>query len=251
MEALKAGAHGYALKGVGASELVDIVRTVASGGSFVSPTLAARLLQAMQNPDRGDRSSADPLAGLARREEQILELVATGLSNKEVARELDLQEKTIKHYMTSILQKLHVRNRVEAALLAREAGRGGRPSSGRRRAAIRTPSRAEKAMMTTISRPRHLVWRPSRPGRARPRRRLRDRRGPRRAGAGRLAAARRRDRDHRRGVDVRPRFRGDPRHRRRGPAAGAGIDWRRADPGRPEPQHRRPAERAGRCPATG
>ena len=55
--------------------------------------------------------------------------MATGLSNKEVARQLDLQEKTIKHYMTSILQKLHVRNRVEAALLAREAGRAGRPSS--------------------------------------------------------------------------------------------------------------------------
>jgi two-component system, NarL family, nitrate/nitrite response regulator NarL len=127
MEALKAGAHGYVLKGVGASELLDIVRTVASGGSFVSPTLAARLLQAMQKPDRRGLSG-DRLSSLARREEQILELVAKGLSNKEVARELDLQEKTIKHYMTSILQKLHVRNRVEAALLAREAGRGGRPS---------------------------------------------------------------------------------------------------------------------------
>ncbi|HSA82312.1 MAG TPA: response regulator transcription factor [Geminicoccaceae bacterium] len=129
MEALKAGAHGYALKGVGATELVDIVRTVASGGSFVTPSLAARLLQAMQNPDRRDRLTKDPLASLARREEQILKLVAKGLSNKEVARELDLQEKTVKHYMTSILQKLHVRNRVEAALLARDAGRGGRPGS--------------------------------------------------------------------------------------------------------------------------
>lgn len=129
MEALKAGAHGYALKGIGASELVDIVRTVAAGGSFVSPTLAARLLQAMQNPSQRDRLGGDPLAALAPREEQILELVATGLSNKEVARKLELQEKTVKHYMTSILQKLHVRNRVEAALLARDAGRGGRSSS--------------------------------------------------------------------------------------------------------------------------
>ena len=128
MEALEAGAHGYALKGVGASELIDILRTVASGGSFVSPTLAARLLQAMQKPDRRGPSSENRLAGLARREEQILELVAKGLSNKEVARELELQEKTVKHYMTSILQKLHVRNRVEAALLARDAGRGGWPS---------------------------------------------------------------------------------------------------------------------------
>jgi two-component system nitrate/nitrite response regulator NarL len=130
MAALKAGAHGYALKGIGASELVDIVRTVASGGSFVSPTLAARLLKGMQDPCRREGLGSDPLAGLAPREEQILELVAKGLSNKEVARELDLQEKTVKHYMTSILQKLHVRNRVEAALLAREAGRGRPPSAG-------------------------------------------------------------------------------------------------------------------------
>ena len=59
MEALKAGAHGYALKGVGASELVNVVRTpVASGGSFVSPTLAARLLQAMRTPTSAGRRAA-------------------------------------------------------------------------------------------------------------------------------------------------------------------------------------------------
>lgn len=58
-------------------------------------------------------------ADLSRREEDILRLVATGLSKKEVGRKLDIQEKTVKHYMTSILQKLHVRNRVEAAMLAR------------------------------------------------------------------------------------------------------------------------------------
>ena len=60
------------------------------------------------------------LASLTGREEQILRLVANGLSNKEVGRELDLQEKTVKHHMTSILQKLHARNRVEAAVIARE-----------------------------------------------------------------------------------------------------------------------------------
>ncbi len=129
MAALKAGAHGYALKGVGASELVEIVRAVAAGGSFVPPALAARLLQAMQNPERRERPGEHPLAGLAPREEQILELVAKGLSNKEIARKLDLQEKTIKHYMTKILQKLQVRNRVAAAVLAHEAGaRDGEPS---------------------------------------------------------------------------------------------------------------------------
>jgi len=119
--ALKVGARGYVLKGVGATELVSVLRGVARGASYVSPALAARVLSTMQAPLRGGVAD-DPLADLTHREEQILRLVATGLSNKEIGRELDLQEKTIKHYMTNILQKLQVRNRVEAAVLAREHG---------------------------------------------------------------------------------------------------------------------------------
>ena len=116
MTALKLGAAGYILKGVGASELVGLVRDLVAGRSYVSPGLAGRLLVALRGkPD----VAANPLADLSRREEDILRLVATGLSNKEVGRKLDIQEKTVKHYMTSILQKLHVRNRVEAAMLAR------------------------------------------------------------------------------------------------------------------------------------
>jgi DNA-binding NarL/FixJ family response regulator len=67
----------------------------------------------------------DPLSELTAREEQILKGVARGLSNKEIGRELGLQEKTVKHYMTNILQKLQVRNRVEAALMAKEHFPGG------------------------------------------------------------------------------------------------------------------------------
>lgn len=119
LAALEAGARGYVLKGVGAGELVDVLKGVAEGGSYVSPALAARVLSAMRRPARG-RVVDDPLSELTKREEQILKLVAQGLSNKEIGRELELQEKTVKHYMTNILQKLHVRNRVEAALLARE-----------------------------------------------------------------------------------------------------------------------------------
>ena len=117
LRALEAGARGYALKGVGADELAGILRTVASGGSYVSPSLAARLLVAMRNP----REAAGGLNSLTAREEQILRLVAAGKSNKEVGRQLNLQEKTVKHYMTSILQKLSVRNRTEAAVKAQEA----------------------------------------------------------------------------------------------------------------------------------
>lgn len=117
--ALQAGARGYILKGVGGEDLVNIVRAVNRGESYVSPDLAARLLVEMRNGDGHDAPS-DPLFGLTAREEQILKLVSHALSNKEIGRELGLQEKTVKHYMTNILQKLQVRNRVEAALLARD-----------------------------------------------------------------------------------------------------------------------------------
>ena len=117
--ALQAGARGYILKGVGGEELVGIVKAVDRGESYVSPDLAARLLIDMQSGGKGD-APADPVSTLTMREEQILRLVSRGLSNKEVGRDLDLQEKTVKHYMTNILQKLQVRNRVEAALLAHD-----------------------------------------------------------------------------------------------------------------------------------
>ena len=122
LSALQAGARGYVLKGVGARELVEVLRGVAEGASYVSPDLAARVLTAMKRPAGDGRPMDDPIASLSKREEQILGLVAQGMSNKEIGRELDLQEKTVKHYMTNILQKLQVRNRVEAALLARERG---------------------------------------------------------------------------------------------------------------------------------
>lgn len=119
LAAMKAGAIGYVLKGVSASELALVLRAVAGGEAHVSPALAARVLAAMQKPatTRPDRA---PIDDLTRREEDILRLVARGLSNKEAALELGLQEKTIKHYMTTILEKLQARNRVEAALIARD-----------------------------------------------------------------------------------------------------------------------------------
>jgi DNA-binding NarL/FixJ family response regulator len=121
MAALRLGARGYILKGVGAEELVELVRDVAAGRSYVSPGLAGRLLVAMRRPvAAAARAQAGPLADLSKREEDILKLVAQGKSNREVGAALGLQEKTVKHYMTSILQKLQVRNRVEAAMLARE-----------------------------------------------------------------------------------------------------------------------------------
>lgn len=120
MMALRSGARGYVLKGISAPQLVEVLLSVADGASYVSPSLAAQVLASMQARSApAVRAASDDLS---EREVTILRLVATGLSNKEIARDLDLQEKTIKHYMTNILQKLQVRNRVEAALKARDLG---------------------------------------------------------------------------------------------------------------------------------
>ena len=121
--ALKTGALGYVLKGIGGAELIKVVRDVAGGSAYVSPALAARLLKDVGEPDAKPARPASLLEALTSREREILELVAGGKSNKEVAITLDLQEKTVKHYMTNILKKLQVRNRVEAAILAHEAAR--------------------------------------------------------------------------------------------------------------------------------
>lgn len=116
--ALQVGAIGYVLKGVSAEELRRILKGIARGEAHVSPRLAAHVLKIMQAPQK---KVHNPIDDLTKREEEILRLVATGQSNREVADALMLQEKTVKHYMTVILSKLHARNRVEAALIAHEA----------------------------------------------------------------------------------------------------------------------------------
>ncbi|WP_095202840.1 response regulator [Mesorhizobium carmichaelinearum] len=118
-KALNAGVQGYILKGVGSRALADILHNVAAGESYLTPTLSARLLSDLQSPHPAD-GVADRLRHLTERQTEILRLVAEGLSNKEVALRLELQEKTVKHHMTGVLSKLHVRNRTEAALMMRE-----------------------------------------------------------------------------------------------------------------------------------
>ena len=116
--ALKTGVQGYILKGVGSNSLAEILNSVAAGERYVSPTLSAQLLNELIRPET---RRADILAGLSDREVGILSLVAEGLSNKEVAKRLILQEKTVKHHMTRVFAKLNVRNRTEAALLMHQA----------------------------------------------------------------------------------------------------------------------------------
>jgi two-component system, NarL family, nitrate/nitrite response regulator NarL len=114
---------------VGAGKrLEDKARTVHDGGSFVSTSLAAKLLQDFT--EEGSPQSVR-LPPLTKREEQILSGIGRGLSNKEIARELDLQEKTIKHYVTNVLQKLQVRGAEGRRHSLIHAGRG--PASPRRK----------------------------------------------------------------------------------------------------------------------
>lgn len=116
LAAMKAGASGYVLKGAAGSELAEVLRKIHAGEVYVAPGLAWGLLREMSRP----RSA--PLDELTVREREVLELVAEGLSNQEIGDRLGLAEKTIKHYMTSILGKLRVRSRVEAALVAYREG---------------------------------------------------------------------------------------------------------------------------------
>ena len=112
--ALQAGARGYILKSSGGSEVVEVVRTIAQGNSYVAPNLAARLLMTRPSPTK--TVVTDNLRDLTCREAEVFQLVAQGMSNKEVARTFNCAERTIKHHMTNIMQKLQVRNRVEAVL---------------------------------------------------------------------------------------------------------------------------------------
>ncbi len=117
-KSMRLGCSGYILKGISGPDLVRTLLDIHLGSSYVSPGLAAQLLSVKHRDGSGSSKTKTSLRELSHREEQILKLVALGWSNKEVANQLDLSEKTIKHYMTGIMQKLDVRNRVEAALVA-------------------------------------------------------------------------------------------------------------------------------------
>lgn len=124
LKAFRVGARAYVLKGVAGDELLEILTSVSSGEVYVPQSLAARVLSDIGSDSGKLKGSRGLIDDLSERELQILERVASGDSNKEIAYELGISEKTVKHYMTNVLQKLHARNRVEAALMARDAGLG-------------------------------------------------------------------------------------------------------------------------------
>ena len=116
--ALQTGAKGYILKGVDGGELVAAIRSIASGELHLTAALGARLLARVTTPV-GPELTVTECGDLTPREVQILSKVSNGSTNKEIARLLNIREKTVKHYMTSLMAKLKVRNRVEAVMAAR------------------------------------------------------------------------------------------------------------------------------------
>lgn len=119
VQALRLGARGYVLKGIGGRELAATLRSIHRGEAYITPALAARLIAGqVRPPGPAVPASMPSLAHLTEREVQILELISKGMINKHIGGELGLSEKTVKHYVTNILQKLQVSNRVEAALVA-------------------------------------------------------------------------------------------------------------------------------------
>lgn len=124
--ALEAGARGYILKGVSGPDFIKTLRAIAQGEAYVSPALAARLLAGGKAPRSAKKDAKSGLLSLlTARELTILQHLAQGKSNREIGDAVGLTERTVKHYMHNILQKLQVQNRVAAALFAeREFARG-------------------------------------------------------------------------------------------------------------------------------
>ncbi|MFZ0547468.1 MAG: response regulator transcription factor [Candidatus Promineifilaceae bacterium] len=128
-DGLRAGAVGYLLKDVSSDKLVEAIRAAARGESFLEPSIAAKVVAEFNRLSGGGRSretattERQPLAEpLSERELEILGVLAAGASNREIAQQLYITEGTVKNHVTNILGKLGVRDRMQAALKARELG---------------------------------------------------------------------------------------------------------------------------------
>lgn len=126
--ALQAGARGYLVKGASRAEVERALHTVADGGVVVGAALARRV-SAVVDTRRDDVSL--PLGVLSPREREVVDLMARGLTNSEIATRLVLSPKTVRNLVSSVFTKLQASDRVEVVLRAREAGLGGDPGGGR------------------------------------------------------------------------------------------------------------------------
>jgi DNA-binding NarL/FixJ family response regulator len=120
--ALSAGASGFLLKRTTPEELIAAIHTLAAGDSLLSPSVTRRVIERMAGQPLADSSVRRRLDELTPRELQVLELIARGLSNSEIAAAFVIEESTVKTHVKRILMKLHLRDRVQAVILAYESG---------------------------------------------------------------------------------------------------------------------------------
>jgi DNA-binding NarL/FixJ family response regulator len=113
-DAIMAGAAGYVLKQIRSDELVDAIRKVARGESLLDPKVTAQVLERLRNPEPAD----ERLAQLTDQERRILDLLADGLTNRQIAEQMYLAEKTVKNYVSNLLAKMGMQRRTEAAVYA-------------------------------------------------------------------------------------------------------------------------------------
>jgi two-component system nitrate/nitrite response regulator NarL len=114
MQALAAGAHGIVLKGSSGTDIHYAIEEVAAGKEFISSSMATRIIREMRAAEQ--RKAVRASVGLNSREDQVVRELLNGSSNKEIANKLNLSDKTVKHYMTQIMQKFNARNRLEVVL---------------------------------------------------------------------------------------------------------------------------------------
>lgn len=120
-EGLKAGARGYLLKDISSDDMADAVRTVAAGGALIEPSITRRVVAEFSRlAAQGPAGAQDLPEPLTDRESEVLEALAGGLSNREIAQRLVISEGTVKNHVSNILAKLEVRDRTQAVLKAQE-----------------------------------------------------------------------------------------------------------------------------------
>ncbi len=117
-DAIRAGAHGYLLKEINGSALIEAIRDIAAGKSILDPAITARVLSLVRSNTPSTRHLIDSLSA---QETRVLSLIADGKTNKEVAQEMHLAEKTVKNYLSTVFEKLHVTRRTQAAALYTQA----------------------------------------------------------------------------------------------------------------------------------
>lgn len=118
-DAILAGAAGYVLKQIKGADLISAVRTIAEGGSLLDAKATARVMQRLRN-EAANREREDPYSALTEQERRILELIGEGLTNRQIGERIFLAEKTVKNYVSSMLSKLGLERRTQAAILATE-----------------------------------------------------------------------------------------------------------------------------------